>query len=137
MTTDLSQAVRFAAGLWGLARAALGAVALVQPERVAAPWVGKVRPAAAAAVFGRALGGRDVGLGAGMAAAAATGGEMRPWIIAGGAADAVDATATLISWRRLPRRGRLLVLVLAGGSTAFAAGLAALNETQGGSQPSS
>lgn len=129
MTTDLKSAVRPVAGLWGLARAALGAAALVKPADVAGLWVGKVRPAHAGAVLARALGGRDIALGVGMATAAATGREVLPWIIAGGAADAVDTAATLVSWRRLPGRGRLIVLVLAGGSTAFAAGLAALSAT--------
>ncbi|MPY96534.1 MAG: hypothetical protein GEU97_00755 [Actinophytocola sp.] len=135
MTTDLSRdltrAARPAAGLWGLARAALGVVALAKPAVVARPWVGRVRPPHAGAVLARALGGRDLSLGVGMAAAAANGKDMLPWIIAGGAADAVDTGATLASWRRLPRRGRLLVLVLAGGSTAFAAGLAVLSAQDG------
>ncbi|MPY77303.1 MAG: hypothetical protein GEV04_02190 [Actinophytocola sp.] len=134
LTRDLTRAVRPAAGLWGLARAALGAVALVKPANVAGPWVGRVRPPHAGAVLARALGGRDVSLGVGMAAAAATGREMLPWIIAGGAADAVDAGATIASWRRMPRKGRLLVLVLAGGSTAFAAGLAVLDVQSGGDE---
>lgn len=127
MTTDLTRAARPAAGLWGLARAALGAVALAKPAEVAKPWVGRVRPPHAGAVLARALGGRDLSLGVGMAAAAATGKDMLPWIIAGGAADAVDTGATIAAWRRLPRKGRLLVLVLAGGSTAYAAGLAVLS----------
>ncbi|GAA5103591.1 hypothetical protein [Haloechinothrix salitolerans] len=131
MTTDLTRAARPAAGLWGLARAALGAVALAKPADVARPWVGRVRPPHAGAVLARALGGRDLSLGVGMAAAAASGGDMLPWIIAGGAADAVDTGATLASWRRLPRRGRLLVLVLAGGSTVFAAGLAVVSVQPG------
>ncbi|WP_051399939.1 hypothetical protein [Haloechinothrix halophila] len=130
MTTDLTRAARPAAGLWGLARAALGAVALAKPMEVARPWVGRVRPPHTGAVLARALGGRDISLGVGMAAAAATGRDMLPWIIAGGAADAVDTGATIAAWRRLPRRGRLLVLVLAGGSTVFAVGLAVLSAQQ-------
>lgn len=127
MTTDLKRSVRPVAGLWGLARAALGTVALIRPEAVARPWVGRFRPAHAGAVLARALGGRDISLGAGMAAAAATERDMLPWIIAGGAADAVDAAATVVAWRSLPRRGRLLVVAMAGGSTALAAGLAVLD----------
>lgn len=132
LTRDLTRAARPAAGLWGLARAALGVVALAKPAAVARPWVGRVRPPYAGAVLARALGGRDLSLGAGMAAAAANGKDMLPWIIAGGAADAVDTAATLTAWRRLPRTGRFLVVALAGGSTAFAAGLAVFTAQEDG-----
>lgn len=40
---------------------------------------------------------------------------------AGGLADAVDALATVLSFRRLPRAGRWMVLAAAGGAAAVAA----------------
>lgn len=125
--------VRMAAAVWGALRAGVGIAALLAPKALARPWVGETQPDHAGTVLGRALGGRDLGLAAGMVASARTGAPMLPWIIAGGGADLVDAGATLASWRELPR---WLVLAAAGGSVAIATGLvvglAALDEESRG-----
>lgn len=126
MTNTRAADVRTAAAVWGALRAGVGITALLAPKALARPWVGRTRPDHAGTVLGRALGGRDLALAAGMIAAARSGESMLPWIIAGGGADLVDTGATLASWRELPRSGRWLVLAAAGGSVAIATGLAAL-----------
>lgn len=111
---------------WGALRIGLGTTALLVPRPASAVWVGPAPPEPGRAVLGRALGGRDIVLGAGTVADAMTGRSAVTWIVASGGADAVDAAATLASWRRLPRWGRVLVLLASAGSTATAAVLAYL-----------
>lgn len=108
-------------------RTALAVVALVRPDVPARPWVGAAPDPLAAQVFGRALGGRDLALGAGTLCALAGRRDARGWILAGALADAVDAGATLRSWRRLPPAGRVMVFAAAAG--AAAAGLLSLRRS--------
>ncbi|MBV9729609.1 MAG: hypothetical protein JO309_09445 [Pseudonocardiales bacterium] len=99
-------------------RVAIGVVALLRPVLVARPWIGSAHASApAGVVLGRALGGRDVALGAGALLAAWCGNEraLRGWTLAGAFCDVVDAVATVTSWRDLPAWGRLAVLSAAGG----------------------
>ncbi len=98
------------------ARVALGVVAMVNPSLVARPWIGEVANTTGSKVLGRALGGRDVALGAGALLAARKGGQLRGWVEAGALADLVDTLTTIGLLDRLPRRGRWLVLVAAGGA---------------------
>jgi hypothetical protein len=74
-------------------------------------------------MLGRMLGARDAILGAGAVAAMQMqedGGSdvVRPWMTYGAAADAADALAVLLSYRRLAPRHRFLVLLLAVGGAA-------------------
>lgn len=110
---------------WGLCRLGLGAAALSAPQLGTRIWVGPVAPAAAAGVLGRALGGRDLGLGAGTVLSAVTGRPIRSWILASGAADAVDTMATALG-RSGRCRNRALVIAASGGSVALAGLLALL-----------
>jgi hypothetical protein len=118
--------VRKAALLWALGRVGLGAAALLAPRPLLAPWLGASVPRTTAKVTGRALGGRDLALGAGTAWTLTHGGDARPWILAGGAADAVDAAATLLAGRRLPVTGRCLVATAAAGSALSSVALSLL-----------
>ncbi len=117
-----------------LARAGLGLAALVEPELVARPWVGEAGRGEGPAVLARALGGRDLALGLGALAAAADPPRLSAWVVAGGLADAVDATITLGAYRGLPRRGRVVVLAAASGA-AIAAALCAPAIADAGSGP--
>lgn len=103
------------------ARAALGVAALLAPERVARPWVGDARGSTETSVLGRALGGRDLALGLGALMATRRRAPVRGWVEAGALADLGDVAATLIAFDRLPRRGRVGVLALAGGAVVLAA----------------
>jgi hypothetical protein len=103
----------------GAARTALGLAAMACPQLPATPWVGA--PAAsgtAGRVLGRAMGGRDVALGAGAVHAAmssASSSVLAAWVAAGALADTVDVLSTAACWRNLPTRGRLAVALLASG----------------------
>ena len=97
-------------------RVGLGGAALFVPRVVAQPWIGERGSDPLVAVLARALGGRDLALGLGVLTAWRRGQPLRGWVEAGAFADLVDMTVTLAAFSRLPSRGRLLVLVAAGGA---------------------
>jgi hypothetical protein len=112
-------------------RVAIGLAALAWPALPARPWVGAAADDLAATVFGRALGARDVALGAGaltaLAREAAQPGSAAGWVAAGALSDTLDVVASVSSWRELPRIGRwLVVLSAAGAALTGASGAAAL-----------
>ena len=104
-------------------RSLLGVIALLWPSLPARPWVGgTIAASPGGKVLARALGARDLALGVGAwRALRRRRGEASPWVTAGAVADLCDATVTLAAWRHLPRRGRAMVLLAAGGSAATAA----------------
>jgi hypothetical protein len=102
-------------------RVALGLAALAWPQLPARPWVGAAADGVAARVFGRALGARDLALGLGALNAMrrpqlAGPGSARVWVAAGALSDALDVAATVAAWHELPRAGRWLVTLSAGGA---------------------
>jgi len=109
-------------GAWAVAagRVALGLTALAWPSVPARAWVGAAADDLAARVFGRALGARDIALGLGALEAlqrpAAEPGSASAWLAAGALSDTLDVVASLSSWRELPRTGRWLVAISAGGA---------------------
>lgn len=110
-------------------RVLLGLVAVVRPQWPAQPWLGReAADRQSVRVLGRALGGRDLAIGAGTLWALGSGRSgsryAATWLTAGALADAVDAAATVVAWRSLPRYGRALV-VMAAGSSALVGTLAA------------
>jgi hypothetical protein len=120
-------------------RVALGLTALAWPSVPARPWVGAAADDVAARVFGRALGARDLALGLGALAAlqspADQPGSASAWVAAGALSDALDVVASLSSWRELPRVGRWLVVVSAGGAAlAGAAGALGVRPDRSGNQ---
>ena len=100
----------------GVGRAVIGAALTVAPALAARGWIGEDSDRPGGRVLGRALGVRDLVLGAGLLQAIDAGAPTRGWIAAAAAADAVDAAATLLNWSDLPRAGRIGILVLATGS---------------------
>ncbi|MGH9283325.1 MAG: hypothetical protein ACRD0S_10375 [Acidimicrobiales bacterium] len=115
---DTSTARRYARWL-SYGRIGLGFVAFTAPRLPAAPWVGDTearRPPAK--LLSRALGARDVALGLGSVLALRHGTPARGWVEAGGLADAGDLAATLLAWRHVPRRTRLVMLGIMAGSMA-------------------
>lgn len=111
--------------VWAGARVVLGVGALAAPRSAAGFWVGPPASTPAGAVLGRALGGRDLALGAVALGAAATGAPVRTVVLACGAADAVDALATAAARRSLPPGRRGLVIAASAGSALLAAVVAA------------
>ncbi len=87
------------------------------------PWIGREGTHAGAKVLGRALGARDLVLGAG--AIASSDEHLPAWLIAATVADSTDFLATVTGGRTLPLSGRMLVSALAlGGAVLGVASLA-------------
>ena len=95
--------------------------ALVAPAVVARPWIGEEATQPGAAVFGRALGGRDLALGLGALLARSDRKSLRGWVAAAFLADMIDAAVTGADFGNLPRQGRLVVLAAACGAAALGA----------------
>jgi hypothetical protein len=106
-----------------LNRISFGVGLIVAPGLYARSWVGSNAAGAdATKVLARALGARDLALGAGglLALRAGDRERARRWFAAQGVTDAVDLVATLAS-RDLPPAPRIFAVVMAAGSTAIAA----------------
>ena len=106
-----SEDARRYARLLSCARMGLGVTALVAPRLPSVPWVGGAearRPAIQ--LLARSLGARDLALGLGPVLALRHDAPARGWVEAGGLADAGDLLGTLVAWRSLPRRTRLVML---------------------------
>jgi hypothetical protein len=118
--TAIPAVLRHGARAVAAGRVLLGLTALAWPAVPARPWVGAAAEDLAAQVFGRALGARDIALGLGALTAlrrlATEPGSACAWVAAGALSDALDVVASLSSWRELPRKGRWLVAVSAGGA---------------------
>ena len=89
-----------AARLLAIGRMLVGAL-LVSAPSVASRAMGGGRPPASASLFVRAMGARDLALGAGAVAALADGRDAARWVRMGAAADAADAAAVLLAGREL------------------------------------
>jgi hypothetical protein len=115
---DLS---RLAKGL-ALNRIAFGAGLILAPSLCARTWIGSAASDERAQVLARALGARDLALGAGglLALREADSDRARRWFAAQGVADAVDLLATLAGGRAVPASGRVFAIAMAGGSAAVA-----------------
>ncbi|MGD0084791.1 MAG: hypothetical protein ABSD78_16595 [Acidimicrobiales bacterium] len=115
------QARQVAIGL-AATRIAIGVAAWVTPKLVVRPWVGDVvAEDAGGHVLSRALGGRDVALGAGSLIALRHGGPTRGWIEASALADAGDLLATVAAFKSLPRLTRWGIFGLTLGAVAAGA----------------
>lgn len=109
-----------ALGIAGL-RVALGVAALVAPGLAGRAWIGPGASGRDRAVALRALGGRDIALGAGALLGAAEREELRRWVALGALSDLVDTIATTAGFGALPKRRRWLVLAACAGSAASGA----------------
>jgi hypothetical protein len=101
-------------------RTLLGVYALSDPRRIARTWLGDHSDDVGGALFGRALAGRDLALGATTVWALTArrhDRQLGAMLVAGGAlADAVDAAATLVAWKELPSPWKQATLAAALGS---------------------
>src|SRR3954453_3562286 len=103
-------------------RISFGAGLILTPQLYARSWVGsRAAGKDATKVLARALGARDLALGAGGLLALRDGDteRARRWFAAQAVSDAVDFIATVPA-RGLPLPARVFVAVMAGGSTAIA-----------------
>jgi hypothetical protein len=102
-----------------VARLGFGIGLLAQPRLLTRAWIGEDADRAGAQVLTRAVGIRDLVIGAGTLASAEPG--RRRWLAAALAADATDLIVTLAAGSALPWRGRVLVSLAAGGGVAMGA----------------
>jgi len=99
------------AQLVALGRIAIGLTALAAPTLMTRPWIGDAAKSPDARLLARTMGGRDLALGVGTLRALGTDAtEARPWVALAGMADAVDATVTVVAFRRLPPITRWAIL---------------------------
>lgn len=110
---------RIAVGI-GVVRVGFGFTALALPEVAGSMWIGGGASGRDKAVLVRALGGRDIALGAGMLLSARHGGVLRRWFLLGALSDLVDTLATAAGFTELPRWRRWLVLFASGSAAATA-----------------
>jgi hypothetical protein len=108
----------------GLGRIGFGLGLLAQPRRLTRAWIGEDADRTGAQVLTRALGMRDLVIGAGTLAS--SGSDRRRWLMAALLADLTDLSVTLAAGSALPRSGRVLVSVAAG--TGMGLGAAALRQ---------
>lgn len=104
-----------AVGIAGM-RLALGIVAIAAPGLAGRAWIGTGATGRDRAVILRALGGRDIALGAGALLGTAAISELRRWAMLGAVSDLVDTAATAVGFGALPRRRRWLVLAASAGA---------------------
>jgi hypothetical protein len=100
-------------------RLGVGAGLVARPRLVASAWVGDDAGRASSQVLARALGIRDLVIGAGTLGS--TGDEQQRWLTAALVADATDLAVTLGAGSALPLRGRVLVSLAAGAGVAMGA----------------
>jgi hypothetical protein len=99
-----------------LCRVVIGGAFVAQPEVCIRPWIGRDAERPAARLLARALGARDVVIGLGTLRSAE-----RRWLAGALAADAADLLLTVAAREHVPRRGRLLVPLVAGAGIALGA----------------
>jgi hypothetical protein len=112
---------RQVARVQAVGRVAVGAALTLAPSLVGRSWVGPAASAPATKVAFRAMGIRDLALGAGTLHALAAGQPARPWVALSSMSDAVDAAATALAVRRLPWRNVVLLVAVAAGSASAGA----------------
>lgn len=96
-------------------RVAIGATLTVVPTVVTRGWAGEVASTPGGKLLGRTMGVRDLALGLGVLGALDRGDpRARDWVRLSALSDAVDAAATVVAYRHLPRRSRFGVLLVAG-----------------------
>jgi hypothetical protein len=101
----------------GIGRAVIGATLTLAPALATRGWIGdKAASGPGGQVLGRALGIRDLVIGAGLLWAQDRKEPEHAWLVAAAAADTVDAAATLLNWNDLPKAGRIAILAIAAGS---------------------
>ncbi len=97
---------------YAASRLAFGLATVLFPARIMRAFIGERAVSPQVALLGRLLGARDALLGVGALVALQEGQPVRRWMLYGAAADATDVVSTLAAWRHIPRRKRLLALLL-------------------------
>jgi hypothetical protein len=99
--------------LFAAGRVAFGAGMILAPRRVAHAWIGDDADRPPVELLVRAVGARDIVIGAGAIAALAGNQPAKTWLRAGVAADLADAAITARYFSKLPRQGAIATIALA------------------------
>lgn len=114
--------MRILTAVISLGRILFGTVFIAQPKIMDQGWIGRQARLPGAQVLARGVGARDLALGlGGVQAAVRSDGSARAWMAAAALCDAVDFGATWSAGRRIPRKQRASVLVIASGAAALSA----------------
>jgi hypothetical protein len=111
----------------GVGRIAFGIGLMTVPRPMAGLLMGTAAEQTGARFAARSYGTRDLILGGGLVYAALGGSDVRPWLAAGIAADAMDAGLQLLEWDELVPGRRAAGVTAA--STVTAAGIALLSRS--------
>lgn len=117
---DLAQ-LRRLIKIGGYTRATVGIAMLVMPGLIGAMWIGSDGRRRGVKAVTRALGVREVILGAGAVVAANEDRQLRRWVEFSMVADTTDAAATMVAARHLPTANAAAAIVVASGSAATGA----------------
>ncbi|HVF33581.1 MAG TPA: hypothetical protein VM933_11150 [Acidimicrobiales bacterium] len=98
----------------GALRLGIGSALVVAPKFAGGVWIGENAGGKGIDVFARAIGARDVVLGARTLAAVRGEAPARHWLKLGFAADAADAVATVLAFRSLTGIRRIVMPLIAG-----------------------
>src|SRR5205823_5963053 len=110
-------ALRASAAVLAVGRIAIGAPLVVDPPLITRRWIGRQEAGRRTSqLLARGVGGRDVALGAGLAAALARDADVPVWLVAGAVADAADVAGAVIGGDALPAAGRWGAIALGAGS---------------------
>jgi hypothetical protein len=104
-----------------VARVAIGAALISVPPLATDMWLGRKGMTAPARLLSRALGSRDLAIGAGALWSLAGRSPLHPWLVAGVVADGTDLVATLLHRKDLPDTAVPLVIATAGAGVAMGA----------------
>jgi hypothetical protein len=116
--TPAGLSARDVARVLAAGRVAIGAVLLAAPQRSLGVWLGRRTADRAVAPVGRALGAREVVLGAMLLHTLDRPPIAVRWLRTLAACDAVDLGATVVAGRALPPAGRVLIVAMASAGTA-------------------
>lgn len=111
------RALKLAAGALAANRIAIGAGFIAAPRFGGAAWIGRTGAREQTTVLTRAVGARDVALGAGGLLALARGSGAGTWFGAAAFTDATDAVAAALAHDALSDRSLRLTLALGGGAS--------------------
>ena len=110
--------MRILAAVISLGRFVIGAVFIANPKIMDQAWIGKQAKLPGPQLLSRAVGARDLTLGAGgLQAAIRNDGSAQQWLAAAAVCDAVDFGATYTAGRGIPRSARSAVLAIAAGGS--------------------
>jgi hypothetical protein len=114
--------MRILAAVISLGRFLIGAVFIANPKIMDQAWIGKQAKLPGPQLLSRAVGARDLTIGAGgLQAAVRNDGSARPWLLAAAVCDVVDFGATYTAGRGIPRSARTSVLGIAAAAAVLSA----------------